>query len=200
MTVIIGLTGGIASGKSTVSLMLKQHGFAIVDADTAARVVVEPGQEALLQIAECFGAEILNGDGTLNRASLGDIIFHDEEQRRKLNNIVHPAVRRYMRNEQEKAMEAGKKTIFLDIPLLFESNLTGMVEKTIVVYTTQETQLKRLMARNDFDEAGAKARIASQIDLDEKAARADAVIDNNGTLKDTEKQLEQLIADWNLVP
>ncbi|HZG71261.1 MAG TPA: dephospho-CoA kinase, partial [Chondromyces sp.] len=152
MVVVIGLTGGIASGKSTVSNMLRQKGFAIVDADLAARVVVEPGMPAYNQIIEVFGEEILAEDGTINRAKLGGIVFHDESQRMKLNHIVHPAVRKHMIAEKEEAVEAGRRTVIMDIPLLFESKLTWMVEKTIVVYVDEKTQLARLMARNNLSE------------------------------------------------
>ncbi|WP_203361511.1 dephospho-CoA kinase [Bacillus sp. REN10] len=200
MATIIGLTGGIASGKSTVSQMLKEKGFAIVDADVAARAVVEPGQPALQQIVETFGEEILQTDGTLDRLKLGQRIFNHEEERKKLNDIIHPAVRQFMLAEKEEAIQAGSKTIIMDIPLLFESQLTWMVEKVIVVYVNEETQLHRLMARNGFDEVTAKSRIASQLSLRDKATQADAVINNNGTMEETKKQLEQILIDWQLEP
>ncbi|MGM7636428.1 dephospho-CoA kinase [Bacillus sp. Hm123] len=200
MANIIGLTGGIASGKSTVSQMLKEKGFAIVDADVAARAVVEPGQQALTQIIETFGKAILQEDGSLDRLKLGERIFNNEVERKKLNSIVHPAVRQFMLAEKEAAIEAGKKTIIMDIPLLFESQLTWMVEKVIVVYVNEDTQLHRLMARNDFDEATAKSRIASQLSLSDKAAQADVVINNNGTMEETKEQLEQILIDWHLQP
>ncbi|OZI12836.1 dephospho-CoA kinase [Bacillaceae bacterium SAS-127] len=200
MANIIGLTGGIASGKSTVSRMLKEKGFTIVDADVAARAVVEPGQPALTQIIETFGEGILQENGSLDRLKLGARIFNNEAERKKLNSIVHPAVRQFMLAEKEAAIEAGKKTIIMDIPLLFESQLTWMVEKVIVVYVNEDTQLHRLMARNDFDEATAKSRITSQLSLGDKAAQADAVINNNGTLEETKEQLEQILIDWHLQP
>ncbi|WP_100402133.1 dephospho-CoA kinase [Bacillus sp. FJAT-42315] len=200
MVNIIGLTGGIASGKSTVSQILEGKGFTIVDADVAARAVVEPGQPALTQIIETFGEGILQEDGSLDRLKLGKRIFNNEAERKKLNGIVHPAVRQFMLAEKEAAIEAGKKTIIMDIPLLFESQLTWMVEKVIVVYVNEDTQLHRLMARNDFDEATAKSRISSQLSLDDKAAQADVVINNNGTLEETKEQLEQILIDWHLQP
>lgn len=200
MANIIGLTGGIASGKSTVSQMLKEKGFAIVDADVAARAVVEPGQQALTQIIETFGKAILQEDGSLDRLKLGARIFNNEAERKKLNSIVHPAVRQFMLAKKEAAIEAGKQTIIMDIPLLFESQLTWMVEKVIVVYVNEDTQLHRLMARNDFDEATAKSRIASQLSLSDKAAQADVVINNNGTMEETKEQLEHILLDWHLQP
>lgn len=200
MALIIGLTGGIASGKSTVSQMLEQRGFTIVDADLAARKVVEPGASAYKQVVTEFGQGIILNDGTLNRGKLGTIVFNDEEKRKKLNAIVHPAVREKMKEWQEAAIQNGKKTIILDIPLLFESNLLHMVDKTIVVYVDEETQLQRLMERNLFREEEARTRIASQLPLRQKKEMADAVIDNNGTLSETERQVEDLIKKWKMVP
>lgn len=200
MAKIIGLTGGIASGKSTVSNMLKTKGFTIVDADIAARKVVEPGELAYEQIIEAFGEGILLQDLTLDRKKLGALIFADEALRMKLNSIVHPAVRAWMTREKDRAIENGKKTVFLDIPLLFESRLTYMVERTILVYVDEETQLKRLMARNGLSEKEAQMRIRAQMPLSEKKALADAVLDNNGSLEETKQQLEKIVSEWKLVP
>ncbi|MGD6802532.1 dephospho-CoA kinase [Rossellomorea vietnamensis] len=200
MTSIIGLTGGIASGKSTVSSLLAQKGFTVVDADLAARKVVEPGEPAYLKIVETFGQDILNKEGTLDRAALGSIIFHNEERRKELNGIVHPAVRAEMLAEKEKAFEDGKQTVVMDIPLLFESNLTWMVEKTVVVYVDRDTQLSRLMLRNGLTEEEAEARVNSQMSLDEKRNLADAILDNRGTISETGVQLDDLLGRWNLTP
>ncbi|MGD6967595.1 dephospho-CoA kinase [Rossellomorea vietnamensis] len=200
MTSIIGLTGGIASGKSTVSSLLAQKGFTVVDADLAARKVAEPGEPAYLKIVETFGQDILNKEGTLDRAALGSIIFHNEERRKELNGIVHPAVRAEMLAEKEKAFENGKQTVVMDIPLLFESNLTWMVEKTVVVYVDRDTQLSRLMLRNGLTEEEAEARVNSQMSLDEKRNLADAVLDNRGTIDETGVQLDDLLVRWNLTP
>ncbi|XXM71009.1 dephospho-CoA kinase [Lysinibacillus sphaericus] len=201
MAAILGLTGGIASGKSTVSHMLRDKGYTVIDADLAARQVVEVGQPAYLTIVEEFGRSILNeDDDTINRAILGDIVFHNEEMRKKLNGIVHPAVRGLMLSEKEQAIKSGKNTIIMDIPLLYESDLTWMVDRTIVVYVDSETQLTRLMKRNQFTEQEASSRIASQFPLKDKIGLADAVINNNGTIQETEKQLEKILNDWELRP
>jgi dephospho-CoA kinase len=201
MATILGLTGGIASGKSTVSDMLLNKGYTVIDADLAARQVVEVGQPAYLAIVEEFGRSILNKeDDTINRAKLGDIVFHNEEMRKKLNGIVHPAVRGLMLSEKDQAIESGKNTIIMDIPLLFESELTWMVDRTIVVYVDSETQLSRLMKRNQFTEQEASSRIASQFPLEEKIGLADAVINNNGTIEETEEQLEKILNEWDLRP
>lgn len=200
MALIIGLTGGIASGKSTVSNMLSDRGFTIVDADLAARVVVEPGEEAYGMVISAFGKEILAENGSINREKLGSIIFHDEEKRKLLNGIVHPAVREKMNDWKEDALAAGKNTIIYDIPLLFESKLTHLVNRSIVVMVDEKVQLQRLLARNKLTEMEAKARIASQLPLRDKIGLADAVIDNNGSLDETEQQVDQLIKKWHLIP
>ena len=201
MARIIGLTGGIASGKSTISTMLHEKGYTIIDADLAARMVVEVGQPAYLAIVEEFGKDILHeNDSTINREKLGQIIFNSEEKRKMLNSIVHPAVRSMMLQHKDEAIASGKNTIFMDIPLLFESDLTWMVERTLVIYVNEETQLSRLMERNHLKRQDAEARIASQFPLKDKVNLADAVIDNNGTLSETKKQLESLLVEWGLQP
>ncbi|RIW29721.1 dephospho-CoA kinase [Bacillus salacetis] len=200
MKAIIGLTGGIASGKSTVSKLLVQKGFSVVDADAAARKVVEPGEPALGRIIEAFGKGILLSDGSLNRAALGDIIFNDEKRRKELNGIVHPAVRAQMLSEKDMAFNNGKNTVIMDIPLLYESDLSWMVDRTIVVYVDRETQLTRLMERNSLAKAEALARIESQMPLEKKKELAEAVLDNRGTIESTLAQLDDLIVHWNLVP
>lgn len=195
---IIGLTGGIASGKSTVSNMLGEKGFPIIDADIAARAVVEPGQPALQEIADTFGSDLLMADGSLNREKLGSIIFHDEAKRKQLNEIVHPAVRAWMIAEKNKAIEKGHKTIIFDIPLLFESKLTWMANRTLLVYIAPAIQLQRLMSRNSYTEEEASARIRSQMPIEEKKGLADDVIDNSGTREETAKQLEQWLTRLRL--
>ncbi|MED1203223.1 dephospho-CoA kinase [Heyndrickxia acidicola] len=200
MASIIGLTGGIASGKSTVAKMLIEKGFIVVDADLAARKVVEKGETAYYQIVREFGESILNEDKSINRTALGDIIFNHNDKRLLLNSFVHPAVRAYMNKEKNAAIADGRHTIFLDIPLLFESKLMSMVEKTILVFVDEDVQLERLMLRNQLSEQDARARISSQMPLREKILLADAVINNNGSLVETEKQLNSYIHEWKLIP
>ncbi len=165
---IIGITGGIASGKSTVSLYLQELGFTIVDADLASRAVVEPGEEAYHQVVKAFGEDILLTDGNIDRVKLGSIIFNDQEKRLLLNSIVHPAVRNWMRLKTEAALSSGEETVFMDIPLLFESKLTFMVDKTLLIYVDEQVQLQRLMNRNGLSEKEALARINSQMPLADK--------------------------------
>lgn len=196
MALIIGLTGGIASGKSTVSNMLKEMGITVIDADIEARIAVNISEPAYQLILERFGTEILQHDGEIDRQKLGAVIFQDEEKRILLNEIVHPEVRRRMTEKKEAAIKRGEKVVVLDIPLLFESNLTYMVDKTILVYVDAAVQLNRLIKRNGLSEEEALARINSQKPLHEKRALANAVIDNNGSLIDTERQLKEILQNW----
>ena len=196
---IIGLTGSIASGKSTVAKMIQSYNLPIVDADVVARQVVEPGTPTLKKIAEAFGDEVIAEDGTMDRAKVGSIIFHNEEMRKILNSIIHPAIREEMLRQRDEFMSYGEKNIFMDIPLLFESKLEHFVEKIIVVSVGEEVQLQRLMERNGFTEEDAKARIATQIPVKEKEQLADAVIHNNGTLEDTAIQLQTILYEWNVL-
>ncbi|MEY8191440.1 dephospho-CoA kinase [Peribacillus simplex] len=196
---IIGITGGIASGKSTVSLYLQELGFTIVDADLASRAVVEPGEEAYHQVVKAFGEDILLPGGGIDRVKLGSIIFNDQEKRLLLNGIVHPAVRKWMRLKTEEALSSGEETVFMDIPLLFESKLTFMVEKTLLIYVDEQVQLQRLMNRNGLSETEALARINSQMPLADKKALADAVVDNNGDINETKRQVKSLLRDWHVI-
>ncbi|MFD2446300.1 dephospho-CoA kinase [Bacillus sp. CGMCC 1.16607] len=198
MSLIIGLTGGIASGKSTVSQMLKEMQIPVIDADIEARNVVEKGQKAYDQIVNVFGREVLTESGDIDRAKLGSIVFSDKPKRMQLNSIVHPAVRERMNIEKEKAINDGNQVVVLDIPLLFESKLTHLVEKTILVYVDEEVQLQRLMSRNQLTEQEALARIHSQIPLKNKIELADEVINNNGSIENTHEQLVEILTKWNV--
>lgn len=197
---IIGLTGSIASGKSTVANMLREKGYPIVDADVIAREVVEPGSPVLEEIQRAFGKDVLREDGTLNREQLGSIIFHDESKRKQLNELIHPAIRQQMVSQKENYLSQGYRTVIMDIPLLFESKLHGYVEKILVVSVTEEVQKQRLIARNELSEQEAAARIASQLDMRIKESGADAVIHNNGTVEETEKQLQAILENWQALP
>ena len=195
---IIGVTGGIASGKSSVSKWLVSKGYPVIDADVAARKVVEPGMPALDEIKKVFGPDICLTNGTLDRKKLGAIVFSDSEKRLMLNRIVHPAVRKWMTEETEKAIQRGATLIFMDIPLLFESNLTHMVEKVILVYVNPEVQLKRLMDRDHYTEEEALARIKAQMPIEDKKELADYIVDNNGEFTRTEEQLIKLIQQLDI--
>ncbi|EPD54198.1 dephospho-CoA kinase [Paenisporosarcina sp. HGH0030] len=195
---IIGLTGSIASGKSTISAMLKEKGYPIIDADLVARVVVEPGTVTLSDIECIFGKEVMNEDGTLNREALGQLIFHDPAKRKQLNDLMHPAIRAEMLRQRDELFESGEETLIMDIPLLFESRLQHFVDKILVVSVKEEIQLQRLMQRNSLSEEEAKARIQSQLPLSEKEKGADAVIYNNGSIEQSKVQLERILAEWDV--
>ena len=196
MALIIGLTGGIASGKSTVANMLKNEGITVIDADLESRLAVEQGEEAYDHIVNHFSKSILLEDGSINRAKLGEIIFNIKEERMKLNEIVHPAVRKRMLQKKESAENHGEAIIIMDIPLLFESEFTELVDKTLLVFVDEDIQLQRLMERNHYSKQEALARIHSQMPLAEKKRLADVVIDNNGSLEQTELQLKNVLSEW----
>ncbi|SFM17293.1 dephospho-CoA kinase [Salibacterium qingdaonense] len=197
---IIGLTGGIASGKSFISDALHQYGFPVIDADQTAREVVEPGERAYEQILEQFGIDILEVDGTLNRKKLADRIFADENQRRMLNQIMHPAIRQRILQNKAELQKKGHEVIVLDLPLLIENNLQFMVDKVMLVYVDEKQQKERLMERDQAGEEDAKRRMASQLSMSDKRTYADVVIDNNDTQEDSLAQLEHILKKWNIHP
>ena len=198
MSLVIGLTGGIASGKSTVSNMLKEMDITVIDADVEARLAVEKGEPAYQKIVAEFGQDILLPNGEIDRQKLGSIIFHNAEKRQLLNGMVHPEVRKRMKDQAEAAKERGEQVIVLDIPLLFESKLTFMVEKTILVFVDRAVQLQRLMERNNLTREDAEARVTSQMPLSEKVELSDAVINNNGTVEETREQLIEILRKWGI--
>ncbi len=195
---IIGLTGSIASGKSTISAMFKEKEFPIIDADLVARQVVEPGTATLQKIHGLFGDEVLHANSTLNREALGQLIFHDPAKRKQLNDVIHPAIRAEMVRQRDELFDQGHPNIIMDIPLLFESRLQHFVDKIIVVSVTEEMQLSRLMKRNTLTIEEAIARIQSQLPISEKEKGADAVIYNNGSLEQSKEQLERILSEWDI--
>jgi dephospho-CoA kinase len=186
---IIGLTGGIGSGKSTVSAILRELGATVVDADEGARAVVEPGQPALEEIRERFGETVFAADGSLDRDRLADIVFSDERAREDLNTITHPRVRAWMAARMQAAAEAGAPVVVLDIPLLFESGLTAGLDEIVVVWAPVEAQFARAVARGGRGE-DIRARIKAQMPLDHKREQATVVIDNSGSKIGTRGQVE----------
>lgn len=195
---IIGLTGGISSGKSTVAKMLKELNIPIVDADQIAREVVNPGEEAYNQIVAHFGKDILSEDLTIDRKKLGNLIFNDENERKKLNSIVHPAIRMKMKQNKEQYLQEGNQHVVLDIPLLFESELTYLVDKTLLVYVDEDVQVNRLVQRDQTTIEDALSRIRSQWPLKDKISLADEIIDNNFSIDHTKQQLHAILKKWNI--
>ncbi|PTF86849.1 dephospho-CoA kinase [Staphylococcus chromogenes] len=194
MTKVIGLTGGIATGKSTVAELLKAYGFKIVDADIASRKAVEKGSEGLKNVVAEFGEEALTEEGEMNREYIGQQIFYDDLKREKLNAIIHPIVREIMENEKKQYLAQGHDVV-MDIPLLFENGLEKTVDEVWLVYTSPSIQIDRLMERNQLSIEDAKARIYSQISIDKKSRMADVVIDNFGTKLELKQNLEQALTE-----
>jgi dephospho-CoA kinase len=188
---VLGLTGGIGSGKSMVAQMFAQLGAALIDADQVAREVVEPGQPALAEIAATFGPDVLLADGRLDRPKLAGIIFADSAERAKLDAITHPRIRARMEAEI-KARRSDPGVLIVDIPLLYENNRINTVEKVIVVWVDPEAQLRRLRQRDGLSAEAARQRVAAQMPLDAKRARADHVIDNTGSRENTRRQVEAI--------
>lgn len=190
---IIGLTGGIASGKSTVSALLVNKGARLVDADVIAREVMLPGHKVLAAVVEQFGEDILFPDGTLNRVKLGDIVFNDPEALKTLNQLTHPAIRQEIKERMlTMEQEDPGKLILVDIPLLFESRLESLFKEIIVVYVPREVQITRLMERNRLSLEEAEARLKAQMDIELKRSKANYIIDNSGDLTHTEHQVAVL--------
>ena len=188
----IGLTGGIASGKSTVLTYFKDKGIPYIDADIVAREVVEPGTEGLKAIVDAFGSNILHDDGTLNREALGAIVFHNEEKRRQLNDCLKEHIRNRI-IELTTYYESNHTAVLIyDIPLLIEGEWYTMMDEVWLVYVNETTQIERLMSRNGYSKEDALARIKSQMRLDDKRSYADVIIDNNGTPRDLTEQLNTI--------
>lgn len=191
--IIVGLTGGIASGKSTVSRMLKALGAVILDADQLARAVVLPGKPAWREIVDWLGESILSPDGSLDRARLGEMVFADAAKRQKLNQIVHPRVFAALLKRTAQIRRTAPEAILVyDVPLLIETGLHRSVDLVLLVYVTPEIQLQWLCRRDKLSRAEAQKRIAAQTPLDEKKRYADYVINNSGTLRNTARQVKAL--------
>ncbi|MFO0724997.1 MAG: dephospho-CoA kinase [Myxococcota bacterium] len=192
MTRIVGLTGGIGSGKSTVARMFRARGAAIIDADVLAREAVALGSPGLAKVVERFGPTILGADGLIDRPRLGKLVFEDEASRRDLNAIVHPEVARLAAERMAALSSAGVPLILYDVPLLFENGLDRVFPETIVVTVPPEVQRARVAGRDKLSPADVEARIAAQMPLAEKVLRATWVIDNSGSEAETEARVDAL--------
>lgn len=189
----LGLTGGIATGKTTISNYLKSIDIPVLDADEYARKVVEPGTPGLAEITNTFGEQVLRADGSLNRKLLGQIVFNDSSSRQTLNDITHPRIQQMMADELHRLAEQQIPLVILDIPLLLENRNVAGADAVMVVTIPESLQLTRLMQRNNLTEKEAQSRISAQMPLVEKEKLADFVIDNSGTISSTQKQVEKVI-------
>ena len=179
---LIGLTGGIASGKSTVGRWLAAAGIPVVDADALARDAVAPGSPALAAVVERFGKDLLLHTGELNRAALGEIVFHDADERTALNAIMHPAIAALAQQRLSGLASSGVPWAVYEVPLLFENNLEGMFDVVVLVAAREEDQVRRVLRRDGLDIAKARARLAAQMPLDDKRRRATVIIENDADL------------------
>lgn len=193
---VIGLTGGIASGKSTVSRVLHELGAPVIDADLVTKEVVRPGTEAWRELVDAFGTDILQPDQTIDRRKLGDRVFGNEDDIRRLNAITHPRVLQAIRDRLEAyaglGAEAAPPGVVIDAPLLIEAGVVSMVDEVWLVVVDQKTQMQRLMARDHFDVQQALNRINAQIPIEQKKRYADVVIDNTGPVRETRAQVRKL--------
>ncbi len=198
MTVILGLTGSISTGKSTVSKIFKEQGYPVVDADVGAREVVQPGTDGLNKIKETFGDQVILDDGTLNRAALGEIVFNNEKEREQLNGILSEHIRQWVVSKKDDYLKQNPAILVLDIPLLFEAGYEKDVDQIMVVATSEEVQLERLMERDGIRKEEAIQKINSQLSISKKIVLGNIIIDNNGTLADTKKQVLEWINKLNV--
>lgn len=190
---IIGLTGGIGSGKSTVARSLQEHGFPLVDADLIAREIVEPGQPALAELTKEFGADILNADGSLDRGLLASRAFTNKDTTQRLNNITHPRINQRTQELFDEARENGAEAVIYDMPLLIDKGLHKDMDATIVVHAAEHVRLERLTTKRGLDVDDVRRRINAQIDDDTRKQHADILLDNNGTEEDLTKQIAEAV-------
>lgn len=190
---IIGLTGGIGSGKSTVSDMFKEYGIPVIDADEISRDIVKKGSNVLFQIENEFGREVLNDDDTLNRKKLASIVFSNKDKLEKLNEITHPVIRREILSRIEKLRSKGYLACVVDAALLIEAGFYTIADIVVLVYADKETQLQRIIKRDNITLEEAENRIESQMPFEKKKLYADLIIDNSGDIEYTKQQLNKIL-------
>jgi len=195
MTMILGLTGGIATGKSTVAKMFIEKDIPVIDTDLISRSLLNKGTDAYYEIVKSFSSEILLTNLDINRKKLARKIFSNPQKRQILNDIVHPRVKEIVDNEISKFEELGNNIIVIDVPLLFETNYQDIVDKTIVVYTTKTQQMNRLVSRDNITKEYAQMKINSQMSLSEKVDLADYVINNSFSILDTKRDFNKILED-----
>jgi dephospho-CoA kinase len=193
MTKIIGLTGGIATGKSTVSTMFKQADIPVIDADSIAKSLLDKNTIVYNDLLDFFGESILSTDKNINRNKLANKIFHDADLRQKVNAIVHPKVKTIMTKEIEHFNNLEIPWVVIDVPLLFETDFYKLADVTVLVYARQKDQIERLMLRDSIDETYAKQKIKTQFPLYKKKELADYVIDNSKSILETKKAFQRLL-------
>jgi dephospho-CoA kinase len=193
---LIGLTGGIATGKSTVDRMLAARGATVIDADELAREAVRPGEPTLDRVVERFGAGVLRPDGSLDRSRLGEIVFADSDARHDLERITHPRIIELTQERVAAALSGAAPFVVVDIPLLFEHGRETMFDGVLLVYAPADVQVQRLRERNHLDETAARQRLAAQLPIDEKRAHATWIIDNSGDEDATQRAVD---AWWDAV-
>ncbi|MGX7405965.1 dephospho-CoA kinase [Aerococcus urinaehominis] len=191
---MLGLTGSIATGKSSVSEIFKKNGIPVVDADLVARQVVEPGQPGLQAICNQFGSEYIFPNGVLKRKKLGELVFSDYKARQKLDQLLAPFIREALEKERARYLDQGVALLVLDIPLLYEAEYQNLCQAIMLVYVPENLQLERLMARDHLRPNEAFDRMQSQISIERKLNWADIVIDNSGSPAETEQQVEAWLA------
>lgn len=196
MSRILGLTGGIACGKSTISAYLKEFGLPVIDADECSRVVVEKGSIGLEKLTEIFGSKILENDGTLNRKALGQIVFSDSEQLSLLNSVMEPLIREEISRRLNQ--ENNADLVVLDAPLLIEQHYDKICDFIMTIDVSKKIQLERLIERDNLSEDEAKSRIESQLSSRERNGFADVVIDSSGTVEQTRKQVIKWLKTINV--
>jgi dephospho-CoA kinase len=189
----VGLTGGIASGKSAVSNIFRDHGIPVICADELAREVVKPGSNGLKEITNVFGDSVINPDGELNRPELARIVFSDPAKRKILESIIHPRVSREKERLAKDYMRQGANIVIVDVPLLFEAGWETAFDLVILVYAPRKLQKKRLLQRDKISPDEASSRLRAQMDIESKKTLADIIIDNGGSLEETEKQVSNII-------
>ena len=192
----IGLTGGIATGKSTVARLLRERGYPVVDADLLAREVVQIGTPGHADVLKHFGPAAVTDTGELNRAKIAELVFTDSKKREQLETLLHPRIRALADERRAELAKAGHKVAFYDVPLLFEKDMKSLFDKVICVYCPPDLQMARLITRNDFDMETAQERVDAQMPIDTKAKLADIVLKNETDVWDLGRALDQVLAQF----
>ncbi len=199
MTLIVGLTGGISTGKSTVTQMFQSIDIPVIETDKISKEMLKKGTEGYEEVVTTFSRSVLLTNDEINRKKLAQIVFSNPQRRKKLNDIVHPRVKSVVKTEIQKHKELGSKMIVLDVPLLFETDFIDLVDKTIVVYTTYKKQKERLMERERIDKDYAELKISAQMPLNRKVDLADYVIDNSDSILATRKEFNIIVSELEVL-